>query len=146
MYIYVFVNLFGLLFELVSLTFFPAAPVYRIYYAISHTVVVVVVDTASVIYSHMGKLNCVEIQVASSSLVCLLHLSGLILSLYSYFMMCMLLLFILLHNLLINTHTHTPFFRNVSSLSLCRLFVFCEYILCILPINNIYSEFQFQAF
>lgn len=106
MYIYVFVNLFGLLFELVSLTFFPAAPVYRIYYAISHTVVVVV-DTASVIYSHMGKLNCVEIQVASSSLVCLLHLSGLILSLYSYFMMCMLLLFILLHNLLINTHrTH----------------------------------------
>lgn len=121
MYIYVFVNLFGLLFELVSLTFFPAAPVYRIYYAISHAAVV----AASVIYSHMGKLNCVEIQVASSSLVCLLHLSGLILSLYSYFMMCMLLLFILLHNLLINTHAHT---HTRPSFVMCPPFHFAVYL------------------
>lgn len=70
---YVFVNLFGLLFELVSLTFFSRCP--RLSHLLCHfTVLAAVVAVVSVSYSHMGKLNCVEIQVASSTLVCLLHL------------------------------------------------------------------------
>lgn len=125
---YVFLNLFGLLFELVSLTFF-AAPVYRIYYAISLFYCCCCWCCLSYLFAY-GKVKLRR----NSSRVVISGLPpsslGLILSLYSYFMMCMLLLFILLHNILRNTQSHTleTTLPWLPFTSICLLWIYFVYI------------------
>lgn len=148
MYIYVFVNLFGLLFELVSLTFFSRCP--RLSHLLCHFTYCCFCCCCCL--SYLFAYGKVKLRRNSSRVV----ISGLppsslwanLKSIQLFYDVHVVAFYFITQPTYkhTRTHTHTPFFRNVSSLSLCRLFVFCEYILCILPINNIYSEFQFQAF